>query len=62
MPSAHDDSSGSPTLSTPRSTAPEIPGNQARPEAGGDCWLGNYMADRMTAAGIDPAVSRLVAD
>lgn len=62
MPSTRDDSSGSDSFSTPRLTAPEIPGNQARPEAGGDCWLGNYMVDRMTAAGIDPAVSRRVAN
>lgn len=62
MPSAPDDSSGSTTLSTPRSTAPGNPGNQPGPGAGDDCWLGNYLAGRMTAAGIDHALARRVAD
>jgi len=62
MPSVHDDSSGSPTLSTPRSTAPGIPGNKPVPQAASGCWLGNYLTGCMTAAGIDHALARRVAD
>lgn len=62
MPSVHDDSAGPPTLSTPRSAAPENPGNQPLPGAGGDCWLGNYLVGRMTAAGVDHDLARRVAD
>ncbi len=69
MPSTHDDSPGSESFSTPRSTAPGIPGKAAwstdtGPTAAGsstDRWLGNYMADCMAAAGVDTTTARRVA-
>lgn len=71
MPSTHDDSSGSGSFSTPRSTPPGIPGNAGgRPDSragqGGastDRWLGVFMVDCMVAAGIDrDTASRAAAD
>lgn len=73
MPSAHDDNAGPPAVSTPRSAAPGTPGKPGPAGARSadlvrlaylEChyWLGDYMAAQMTAAGIDAALARRVAD
>lgn len=67
MPSTHDDSSGSVPFSSPGSVDPRKPGGAAgsataSTRQSGDDWLGNYLTDRMAAAGVDAPTARRLAD